>query len=91
MRTKVPELDTHLAERLTTLVQGLRALRLAKVPGIAETLDWAAALVALHASHLDADIVHETLGCTIKDETDLRLVGERLAAGELAGVEAVHG
>jgi len=88
VRTKVPGLDAHLAERLTTMVQGLRGLRLAKVPGIAETLDWAAALVALHAKHLDAETVRETLGCTLKDETDLRLVEERLTAGELAGVEA---
>ncbi len=87
VRTKVPGLNARLAEQLTSLVQGLRRLRLTKVPGIAETLDWAAALVALHARHLDADIVRETLGCALKDETDIRVVEERLTAGELAGLE----
>src|ERR687884_82760 len=43
----------------------------AKVPGVAETLDWARALVALHASQLDTDLVAETLGCFLKDEADL--------------------
>jgi hypothetical protein len=38
---------------------------------VAETLDWARALVALHASHIDADLVAETLGCFLKDEADL--------------------
>jgi MoxR-like ATPase len=86
VRRKVPDLDAHAAERLTTLVQELRGLRLAKIPGIAETLDWAAALVALHADHLDADIVRETLGCALKDESDLRLVEARLDAGELTAL-----
>lgn len=90
VRAKVPGLDSRLAERLTTVVQGLRTLRLSKVPGIAETLDWAAALVALHADHLDADIVRETLGCALKDETDIRLVEVKLAAGELVGVDAAR-
>jgi hypothetical protein len=43
----------------------------AKAPGVAETLDWARALAALHASHLDAELVTETLGCFLKDEADL--------------------
>jgi MoxR-like ATPase len=88
VRTKVPGLDVYLAERVTAFVQELRALRLAKVPGIAETLDWAAALVTLHVQHLDADIVRETLGCILKDEADIRTVKSRLAAGEFAALAA---
>jgi hypothetical protein len=50
----------------------LRQLRLSKVPGVAETLDWANALVSLHADYLDEAIVFETLGCVLKDADDLK-------------------
>lgn len=90
VHAKVPDLEADLARRVTTLVQELRTLRLAKVPGIAETLDWAAALVALHVRHLDPDIVRETLGCLLKDQSDMHLVADRLAAGELAVLTATH-
>jgi MoxR-like ATPase len=89
VQRKVPGLDVHLAKRLTAFVQELRKLRLAKVPGIAETLDWAAALVTLHVQHLDADVVRETLGCILKDEGDIRAVESRLEAGEFASLTAV--
>jgi len=88
VRTKVPDLDAHLAAQVTGIMQGLRSLSLTKVPGIAETLDWGAALVALHAQHLDQELVRETLGCVLKDEADLRTVEARLDAGELVGVAA---
>jgi MoxR-like ATPase len=90
VRAKVPDLEAELAKGVTTLVQELRTLRLAKVPGIAETLDWAAALVALHVRHLDTDIVRETLGCLLKDQSDMHLVADRLAAGELAAFTATR-
>lgn len=90
VHAKVPDLDADLARRVTTLVQELRTLRLAKVPGIAETLDWAAALVALHVRHLDTDIVCETLGCLLKDQSDMHLIADRLAAGQLAVLTATH-
>jgi len=58
------------------------------VPGVAESLDWAQALVTLHASQLDEELVRETLGCFLKDEEDLRTVTARLDAGELAALTA---
>jgi hypothetical protein len=58
------------------------------VPGVAESLDWARALVALHATHLDEELVRETLGCFLKDEEDLRTVSARLDAGELAALSS---
>ena len=65
-------------------------MKLTKVPGVAETLDWAAALVALHASHLDEELVRETLGCFLKEEADLRTVETELARGRFAPlIEAV--
>ena len=46
-------------------------MSLSKVPGVAETLDWAAALVALKATHVDREVLNETMGCFLKDETDI--------------------
>jgi MoxR-like ATPase len=86
VRSRVPGISETLARELTTFMQSLRRLKLAKTPGVAESLDWAAALVALHATELDAALVQETLGCFLKDETDLRALSGRLEKGELAAL-----
>ncbi len=83
VRGKVDGLDERLAAQVTRFLQSLRRAELAKVPGVAETLDWARALVALHADALDAAIVRETLGCVLKDEADLRRTLTALDAGGL--------
>jgi len=88
VRAKVPGIDGRLAGEVAGFVAGLRRLALSKVPGVAETLDWAAALVALHAEHLDETVVAETLGCLLKDRHDQRLVADELAAGRLAALVA---
>ena len=89
IRAKVPGISDALASRITHVVQGLRARRLMKPPGVAETLDWARALVTLHQDHLDAEIVSETLGCLVKDQHDISLLHaedvETLLAGASAG------
>jgi hypothetical protein len=54
------------------------------VPGVAETLDWATALAALHADHLDPELVRETLGCILKEVDDVKRVEADLAAGRLS-------
>jgi hypothetical protein len=46
-------------------------MSLSKIPGVAETLDWANALVALNAPELNEEIVAETVGCFLKDESDV--------------------
>ena len=69
---KVPGLDARLARELAGFMEKLRQMRLAKVPGVAETLDWAHALAALHADHLDQEVVGETLGCVLKDADDIK-------------------
>ncbi len=86
VRSRVPGISEKLSLELTTFMQSLRRLKLAKTPGVAESLDWAAALVALHASELDPSLVQETLGCFLKDEADLRALSARLAEGELAAL-----
>ena len=83
VRRKVPGAGKALAAQIVGLVQHLRTARLSKVPGVSETLDWAAALAVLHASHLTPEVVGETLGCVVKDEADLRKVRGELLAGRL--------
>jgi MoxR-like ATPase/intein/homing endonuclease len=69
---KVPGIDARLAREIAKFMETLRQVRLAKVPGVAETLDWAQALAALHADHLDEPVVAETLGCILKDADDMK-------------------
>ncbi len=69
---KVPGINHRLATEITRFMETLRQLRLSKVPGVAETLDWAHALVALHADHLDAVLISETLGVVLKDADDIK-------------------
>ncbi|MBI4639040.1 MAG: hypothetical protein HY727_22105 [Candidatus Rokubacteria bacterium] len=69
---KVPGINARLARELARFMEHLRTVRLAKVPGVAETLDWAQALASLHADHLDEALVGETLGCVLKDADDIK-------------------
>jgi MoxR-like ATPase len=69
---KVPGIDGRLAGEIGRFMESLRRVRLAKVPGVAESLDWAQALVGLHADHLDETLVTETLGCVLKDADDIK-------------------
>jgi hypothetical protein len=64
-------------------MESLRTVRLAKVPGVAETLDWAQALSSLHADHLDEELVLETLGCVLKDADDVKRFKRELTASGL--------
>ena len=71
LRAKVPEINERLAGQICTLMQQLRQEDFYKKPGIAETLDWGAALMALHRDELDAATVEETLGCIFKYNDDI--------------------
>jgi MoxR-like ATPase len=78
---KVPGVPARLAEQVTAFVQELRRAELYKRAGVSETLDWAAALVALNRSELDESTVEETLGILLKNQEDIQSVkGERLQA-----------
>ena len=72
VRARVPGIADRLAAEITHFVQALRRRSLMKPPGVAETLDWARALVTLHSDALDAGTVAETLGCLVKDRHDMR-------------------
>ena len=71
VRAKVPHIGEELSRRVTEVMQSTRSMSLSKVPGVAETLDWANALVALNATELNDEIMAETIGCFLKDETDI--------------------
>lgn len=71
LRRKVPDLDEKLARTIARFVQQLRRRELSKVPGVAESIDWARALLRLERDRLDADVVRATLGCLLKAEADL--------------------
>lgn len=83
VRAKVPAIGEALSTELTRMIQTVRKLNLVKVPGVAETLDWASALVVLNASQLDQEVIAETSGCFLKDESDLRKFEAELSAGRL--------
>jgi MoxR-like ATPase len=81
IHSRVPEASALLAEQIARFVESLRDRRLQKTPGVAETIDWAQALVRLHEDALDPDVVGQTLGCVLKDRADLKaLEGAELAA-----------
>jgi len=77
---RVPDAPDRLARELVAFIHRLRTADLTKVPGVAETLDWAAALMSLGADELSSKLVDETLGVVLKYEEDIRLV-----RGEVAG------
>ena len=79
VRARVDGIDAELAAQICRFMAGARRQQLEKPPGVAETLDWARALVALHRRHLDAATVEETLGLVFKDYHDVSHVKQSLA------------
>jgi MoxR-like ATPase len=69
--TKIPNINEKLARQVAAFMQAIRQVKLNKTPGVAETLDWAMSMMALHQDHLDAETVRETLGSFIKDRDDV--------------------
>jgi MoxR-like ATPase len=82
VRARIPGVDDELAARVVAVAQRLRRLDLVKAPGVAETLEWVTALLALGARELSPEVLEETFGVIVKYEEDLRrlrsLVGELL-------------
>jgi MoxR-like ATPase len=72
VKSKVPAIDAQLGEQICKFMKVLRDQKLEKIPGVAETLDWARALASLHLSYLDKTIVEQTLGVILKDWQDIR-------------------
>jgi len=75
---RAPEASEALTRKVVAAVNRLRALELAKPPGVAETIDWVRTLDVLGATELDASTVQDTLGAVVKDYDDLELVRANL-------------
>ena len=82
LRARVPGLAERLAHQIASLMQVLRGLPLQKAPGVAESLDWALALMSLHRDHLDARALEQTLGCVLKVHEDHGVLKSHRAALE---------
>ena len=88
LAARMPGLDGTLAREVVKFVQRLREADLTKVPGVAETLDWAAALTALGARRLEAEQVEQTLGALLKYQEDVSAMRGGGARTMLAEVRA---
>ncbi len=79
VRARIPEAPLQLSRQITAFIQELRRADLYKIPGVAETLDWTTAMVALDQQALNASIVEDTLGVILKYQDDVdKIKGENL-------------
>ena len=78
VRLHAPELDETVARKLVEIVNQVRELDLKKPPSIAESIDWARALLLLGATDIDADIFRQTMSVIVKHRTDLDTVAARV-------------
>jgi MoxR-like ATPase len=90
VRLHAPELDQALARRLVEVVHMVRQLDMKKPPSIAESIDWARALLLLGADDIDRSVFERTMSIIVKHRSDIDLVAERVGVrlGELAGPQA---
>jgi MoxR-like ATPase len=84
---KVPEAPVALAQQVTGFIQHLRQVELYKIPGVAETLDWTAALITLDQTALDPQVVNDTLGVILKYQDDVGKVQGETARQILASIQ----
>ena len=78
MRLHAPELPDAVAQRLVQVIALVRELDLKKPPSIAESIDWARALLLLGATDIDDAVFRDTMSVIVKHRTDLDLVAERV-------------
>jgi hypothetical protein len=78
VRLHTPQLPETMARRLVEIIGMVRELDIKKPPSIAESIDWARALLLLGAQDIDADTFAETMSVIVKHRTDMDVVGERI-------------
>lgn len=76
--THLPGIQENLAKQVTRFMQKIRSLDFLKKPGVAETIDWASALLAMQRKYLDEEVVRETLGCILKYQDDIKRFTEEI-------------
>jgi MoxR-like ATPase len=91
VRLHAPDLDETTARKLVEVIHQVRELDLKKPPSIAESIDWARALLLLGAKDIDADLFRETLSIIVKHRTDLDTVAERVGVQLGGAAEAPFG
>ena len=89
VRRKVPGVNGQLAGQIAAFMQFVRRAKLEKTPGLAETLDWSAALIALHRDHLDREAIEQTLGALFKHRDDANLMRVQWLDHLLRGVDEI--
>ena len=77
LHARIPGVSQTLAAQIGRAMQVLRSMPLQKAPGVAESLDWAMALMSLHRDHLDRGAVEQTIGCVLKVRDDHDLLESR--------------
>ncbi len=89
VRLHAPDLDEKLARRLVEVIHTIRQLDLKKPPSIAESIDWARALLLLGADDIDSEVFTQTMSIIVKHRTDIDLVAERVGVqlGPVAGLQ----
>jgi len=87
LRARLPAISERLAEQIARVMAVLRTLPMTKAPGVAESLDWATALLSLHRDALDPAALGEAWTCIVKVHEDRRVVAE----ARPALVEAIEG
>ncbi len=80
VRLHTPDLDERIARQLVEIIDQVRELDLKKPPSIAESIDWARALLLLGAREIDADVFRETMSVIVKHRSDLDTVAARVGA-----------
>jgi MoxR-like ATPase len=88
LRAKAPDAPQRLSQEVVAFVQRLRGIDLFKVPGVAETIDWTRALMALDTIVLDPQTIHNTLGVLLKYQDDIARIQGSEAAALLNEVQA---
>ncbi|HEY1689967.1 MAG TPA: MoxR family ATPase [Solirubrobacteraceae bacterium] len=91
VRLHAPELGETISRRLVEVIDMVRGLDLKKPPSIAESIDWARALLLLGVNDIDADTFNQTMSVIVKHRTDMDLVSERIGVRLRAEAAAVDG
>ncbi|HET7871206.1 MAG TPA: MoxR family ATPase [Terriglobales bacterium] len=81
--TKFPQVEAKMAQQICAFMQKVREMNFYKRPGVAETLDWASALIALNRKNLDDKTVVETMGCVFKYREDLHHLRDQVEGRQL--------
>ncbi len=86
VEARIPGINKKLASQVVDFIQHIRELELSKAPGVAESIDWAMALLAMDKTRVDTSTVERTLGCILKSTEDMMVVKEA-GIGRLLKIE----